>query len=181
VTSQTQLSPLWAVVLGLIFAAFGIVMILGGVGVLHLPPVEDGPTPPWVLGCVGLAFVFVGAAVIVGFAVTGGSGPDGELPAGTPFSVRLIQYFLGLGTVASLTAVFTWIAFGPGERHFSTTVVTPFTAHRGASDDTVASPAPHRAFRVDQAGAERVVFRDWRATEMTIAIGTRQAREVAIR
>ena len=118
------------------FAAFGVVMILGGVGVLHLPPAEDGPTPPWVLGCVGLAFVFVGAAVIVGFAVTGGSGPDGELPAGTPFSVRLIQYFLGLGTVASLTAVFTWIAFGPGERHFSTTVLTPFTAHRGASDDT---------------------------------------------
>jgi len=35
-------------------------------------------------------FVFVGAAVIVGFAVAGGSGPDGDLPAGTPFTVRLI-------------------------------------------------------------------------------------------
>jgi hypothetical protein len=48
----------------------------------------------------------------------------------------LIQYFLGLGTVGSLTAVFTWIAFGPGERHFSTTIVLPFTVHRGTSGDT---------------------------------------------
>jgi hypothetical protein len=136
VTQQTQLSPLAAVVLGLIFAAFGVVMILGGVGVLHLPPPEDGPTPPWVLVCAGLAFVFGGAAVIVGFAVAGGSGPDGEFPPGTPFNVRLMQYFLGLGTVGFMTAVFTWIAFGPGERHFSTTAVTPFTVHRAASGDT---------------------------------------------
>ena len=134
--SQTQVSPLWAVIIGLVCTAFGVVMILGGLGVLALTPAADGPSPPWVLVCAGLMFVFVGAAVIVGFAVAGGSGPDGDLPAGTPFSVRLIQYVLGLGAVGSMTAVFTWIAFGPGERHFSTTAVLPFMVHRGASDDT---------------------------------------------
>jgi hypothetical protein len=58
------------------------------------------------------------------------------LPAGTPFGVRLLQYLLGLGIAGSLTAIFTWIAFGPGERHFSSTVVLPFMTHDGASGET---------------------------------------------
>ena len=122
--------------IGLFSAATGVLIILAGLGVLRAEPSPDGPAPPWVVVCTGLMFVFVGAAAIVGFAVAGGSGPDGDLPAGTPFTVRLIQYFLGLGTVGTLTAVFTWIAFGPGERHFSTTFVLPFMVHRGTSGDT---------------------------------------------
>src|SRR5438046_91633 len=112
--SQTQLSPRGAVAVGLICAALGVVIILGGLGVLPLRPAPDVAGSPWVLVCAGLAFVLAGGAVIVGFAVAGGSGPDGDLPPGTPFSVRLTQYFLGLGTLGSMTAVVTWIAFGPG-------------------------------------------------------------------
>jgi hypothetical protein len=134
--SRTQLSPRGAVVVGLVCAALGGVIILGALGVLPLRPAPDVADSPWLLACAGLMFVFVGAAVIVGFAVAGGSGPDGDLPVGTLFCVRLIQYLLGLGAVGSMTAVFTWIAFGPGERRFSTTVVLPFMVHRGASDDT---------------------------------------------
>lgn len=134
--SEPQLSPRGAVVVGLICAALGGVIVLGGLGVVPLTPAADGPAPPWVLVCAGLAFVLAGAAVIVGFAVAGGAGPDGDLPAGTPFSVRLIQYFLGLGIAGCMTAVVTWIAFGPGERHFSTNVVLPFMVHRGPGSDT---------------------------------------------
>jgi hypothetical protein len=133
--SQSQLSPRGAVVVGLICIACGVVIVLGGLGVVPLTPAADGPAPPWVLVCAGLAFVFAGGAVIVGFAVAGGTGPDGDLRAGTPFSVRLTQYCLGLGTVGFMTAVFTWIAFGPGERHFSTSVVMPFMVHRGTGSD----------------------------------------------
>jgi hypothetical protein len=133
--SPSQLSPKGSLIVGLIFGAFGVVITLGGLGVLHLTPSEDGPTPPWVLVCVGLMFAFMGVSFIIG-SVAGVSGPDGDYPAGTSFSVRLVQYFLGLGIVGSMTAVFTWIAFGPGERHFSTTVALPFTMHRGAASDT---------------------------------------------
>jgi hypothetical protein len=130
------MSPRLAIVLGLLCAAVGVVIILAGVGVLPLAPAPDVQRSPWVVVCAGLMFVFVGAALIVGFAVAGGSGPDGDLPAGTPFGVRLLQYLLGLGIVGSLTAIFTWIAFGPGERHFSSTVVLPFMTRGVASGET---------------------------------------------
>jgi hypothetical protein len=52
--------------------------------------------------------------MIVGYAVAGGVGPDGDLPAGTPRRVRVTQYLLGLGIVSALGAVATWVAFGPG-------------------------------------------------------------------
>jgi len=133
--SPSQLSPKGSLIVGLIFGAFGVVITLGGLGVLHMTPSEDGPTPPWVLVCVGLMFAFMGAAFIVG-SVAGVSGADSDYPAGTPFSVRLIQYLLGLAITGCLTAVFTWIAFGSGERHFSTTVTLPFAVHRGAAGDT---------------------------------------------
>jgi len=130
------MSPRQAIAFGLLCAAVGVVIILAGVGVLPLAPAPDVQGSPWVVVCAGLMFVFAGAALIVGFAVAGGTGPDGDLPTGTPFGVRLIQYLLGLGTVGSLTAIFTWVAFGPGERHFSSTVVLPFMARGVASGET---------------------------------------------
>ena len=135
-TSQPQMSPRVAVVAGLLCAAFGTVIILAGLGVLPLKAAPDVQGSPWVVVCAGLMFAFLGAALIVGFAVAGGSGPDGDLPAGTPFSVRSVQYFLGLSIAGCLTAIFSWVAFGPGERHFSTTLVLPFMARGGASGET---------------------------------------------
>ena len=126
------MSPRLAIVFGLLSAAVGVAIVLAGIGVMQVAPAADVQGSPWVVVCAGLMFVFLGAAVIVGFAVAGGSGPDGDLPSGTPFSVRVVQYLLGLGIVGSLAAIFTWVAFGPGERHFSSTVVLPFMA-RGAA------------------------------------------------
>jgi hypothetical protein len=45
--------------------------------------------------------------------------PDGDLPPGTPFVVRLVQYVLGLGITATLASIASWVAFGSGSRHFS--------------------------------------------------------------
>jgi len=53
---------------------------------------------------------------------------------GTPWPLRLTQYVLGLGIVASLAAITTWIAFGAGPRAFA--VAGTFTG-RGAMSETV--------------------------------------------
>jgi hypothetical protein len=126
-------SPRAAVVYGLVCAGFGVAIVLAGLGVL---PSKGAHAPPWVIVCAGLAFVLMGAALIVGFAVAPGRGPDGDMLPDTPFAVRVIQYLLGLSLVGLMTAICTWIAFGPGERHFSSSVSLPFIARRSASGET---------------------------------------------
>lgn len=131
-SEQTQLSVTGAVALGLVLIAGGLFLVLFALGVVP----GAGPSleaPPWVAACAGLAFALCGGAVIIGFAVAGGAAPDGDLPAGTPTWIRLIQYLLGLGIVGSLAAIATWVAFGPGPRTF--TMTGPFG--RSESSETV--------------------------------------------
>jgi hypothetical protein len=131
-TQSTQLSPRAAVVLGCLVAAMGGLVILLALGMIGPTESSIDRTPPWVVVCAGLAFVLCGAALIVGFAVAGGAGPDGDLPAGTPWGVRLTQYLLGLGISGLLAAIATWVAFGPGPRTFSATV--PFVGRGPAKE-----------------------------------------------
>jgi hypothetical protein len=132
VTSATPLTPKGAVALGLVFVAAG-----AGVGLLALGLVPGAEAsleaPRWVVACAGLMFTFCGGAVIVGYAVAGGTGPDGDLRPGTPWGVRLTQALLGLGIIGLLAAIFSWIAFGTGPRAF--TITLPF-AGRGPGDET---------------------------------------------
>ncbi len=118
-TSQ-PLSRRGAVLVGSLCAAAGCPPILIATGLMtgNLTP----GVPPWVGVAAGLVFIFGGAAVIVGHALAAGIGPDGDLPPGTPIAVRATQYLLGFCIVGLLLAVSAWVAFGPGERHFSTTV-----------------------------------------------------------
>ena len=105
----TSLSPRAAVALGLVITAAGLLLVLFAVGLV--PGAEASlEAPRWVVACAGLMFALCGGAVIVGYAVAGGVGPDGDLPAGTPRWVRLTQYLLGLGIIGSLAAITTWIA-----------------------------------------------------------------------
>jgi hypothetical protein len=117
-SDRTQRSPKAAVVFGLVFAVAGFLVI--GMA-LRIIPADSTGDPRWIGVAAGLAFVLAGAAIIVGFAVAGGAAPDGDLPPGTPFGVRLTQYLLGLGIVGLLTAIAAWVAFGPGPRQFNVT------------------------------------------------------------
>jgi len=117
-SERTQLSPTAAVVLGLVVALMGCLVIGIAIGII---PADSTRDPRWIGVAAGLAFVLAGAAVIVGFAVAGGAAPDGDLPPGTPFGVRLTQYLLGLGIVGLLTAIAVSVAFGPGPRQFNVT------------------------------------------------------------
>jgi hypothetical protein len=111
----------------------GALIVLLAVGII--PGAEASlEAPRWVVAAAGLAFVLAGAAMIVGYAVAGGAGPDGDLPPGTPRWVRFTQTLLGLGIIGALAVIFTWIAFGPGPRAF--TITLPF-AGRGPGDETL--------------------------------------------
>ena len=124
---RTELTPRAAVVFGLLFALAGLCVIAMALGIIRA---DSAGAPQWIGVAAGLAFVLAGAAIIVGFAVAGGAAPDGDLPPGTPFAVRLTQYLLGLGIVGLLTAIAAWIAFGPGPRQFSVTGL-PFLGPKG--------------------------------------------------
>jgi hypothetical protein len=120
--TTTSLSPRAAVALGLVIIGAGLFLVLFAVGLV--PGAEASlEAPRWVAACAGLMFALCGGAAIMGYAVAGGVGPDGDLPAGTPRRIRLTQYVLGLGIISSLAAIATWIAFGPGPRAFTVTLL----------------------------------------------------------
>lgn len=132
-SSQAHLSARGAVALGLVFMAIGLVILLLASGIVPgAPPRLEAP--PWVVACAGLAFVLCGGTIMIGYAVAGGAGPDGDLPPGTPLSIRIAQYTLGLGFVGSLAAITSWIAFGPGPRTFTAT--GPFLGGGATSEAT---------------------------------------------
>jgi hypothetical protein len=76
----------------------------------------------------GLAFILA-AVLLFADAAAGGTNADGSLSASASPLVRFVQSASGLGIVLVMGAMATWIAFGRGERHFSETVVLPFTAY----------------------------------------------------
>ena len=67
-----------------------------------------------------MAFVFGGLAVIIQTCekVT----PGGDLPSTASIWVRATLRLLSLAVVVSLGAIGTWVAFGPGEREFSSSI-----------------------------------------------------------
>jgi hypothetical protein len=89
VPNSSQLPPRSAVLFGLLFMAAGVPPILAALGMLPVPLTRG--TPAWVGVCAGLLFILGGAAIINGYAIAGGAGPDGDLPPGTSFGVRLVQ------------------------------------------------------------------------------------------
>jgi hypothetical protein len=137
---STQLSRGGAVAMGLVFMVCGIPPILIGLGLITPSP-ADGPTPAWVAICAGLLFVFGGLALIVDYAIAGGVGPDGDLRPGTPFAIRLANFLLGMAIVGCMTAIFGWVAFGPGPRQFSSTLSLPLVAARWASGEATGRAA----------------------------------------
>jgi hypothetical protein len=121
--SESQLSRGGAVAMGVACIACGVMPILIGLGVVHA---SGEPSPAWVAIAAGLMFVCGGLAVILDYAIAGGVGPDGDLPPGTPFVIRVGNYALGLAIVGGLTSICGWVAFGSGPRAFSSTLSLPF-------------------------------------------------------
>lgn len=109
------------IVLGLVTAAMGAFYVVAASGVIALGPEPAHEDPRWVSVLAGLILLLGGAAVVVrGVLGVDEQDPDG-LPPSTPAWLRSIAQLLSLTIVVSLGAIFSWIAFGPGERTFAGT------------------------------------------------------------
>ena len=75
--------------------------------------------PLWLLACAGLAFLLAGVAIAI--QTFGLANAVGELPADTSRWMRALHYLIGLAIFCCFGAIASWVAFGPGERHFSGT------------------------------------------------------------
>jgi hypothetical protein len=112
-------SKYFAVTVAMIAGAFFFAV---GAGLL---PIPGGPAnlhgPLQLVLCVGFAFFLAGVAIII--QALGHANDSGDLPPGTSFWLRTLQYLTGLCIFVCFGAISSWIAFGPGERHFSGTFV----------------------------------------------------------
>jgi hypothetical protein len=97
------------------FGGFMMLRSLGAFGTVATTP--DGPA--WLGAIMGFVFFAGGISVVIKMFYGPEAMAQSELPAEAPWPVRLFYNSLGIGIVAGLGALFGWIAFGPGERHFS--------------------------------------------------------------
>jgi len=138
--SSLQLGQLAGIKIGIHYTwVFAFVLIAWSVATGYFPTVvtSAGAGAYWTLGVVaaGGVFILAGFAIINGYAVAGGSQADGNLSADAPFIARVTQYLLGLAIVGLLFAVFAWISFGSGERHFSSSISIPGLSTSGQSSE----------------------------------------------
>jgi hypothetical protein len=106
------------IAIGALAAAVGGYFVLVGMGVLPVPGGRRNlHAPLWIVMCAGLAFFLGGAAVLL--QAIGRANERGELPAGAPQWLRVIQYLIGVAIFASFALIGSWIAFGFGPRNFS--------------------------------------------------------------
>lgn len=131
-TEPTPATPRGNYYLAAIAAATGAYFMLLGA---HLLPVPGGPSnqhaPQWLVFCVGLAFFLASIAVVV--QTLGHANDAGDLPAEAPRWMGIVQYTIGFAIFACFGAIMSWVAFGPGERHFSGT----FWFVKTATNETV--------------------------------------------
>src|ERR1700722_10907373 len=107
------------IAVGILTTAIGMIPLLMALGILPHAQDPSDPTPPWVVSLIGLVFASAGLAVVMKGAFGSDSDANGALPAGPPRLLRAAYDALVVVIVCSLGGVFTWIAFGPGVRHFT--------------------------------------------------------------
>jgi hypothetical protein len=112
--------PNKTLIAGGIFAALsGLPALLTALGIIPHAQDPSDPAPAWVIFLMGFVFQCGGVAVVLKGALGDAGDASGALPASAPVLARAAYDLLVITIVCSLAALFTWIAFGPGARHFS--------------------------------------------------------------
>ncbi|MGB9327604.1 MAG: hypothetical protein WCB47_17285 [Pseudolabrys sp.] len=114
---QARLLDKTAIACGLLALAMGLS--------LFFPRSESSPAGGVLTANVGSAslqewLVFGGLAVVIQTCAR--ATPGGDPPSTAPIWVRATVRLLSLAIVVSLGAIGTWVAFGPGERKFSSSI-----------------------------------------------------------
>jgi hypothetical protein len=117
-TDRPPLSPRTTFLCGLLAVGMGLFLLLTGLGVVTMKP-RAGDGPLWIAAVAGIAFMFAGASIA--FGALQGVDSTGEIPREASFWSRLLYYGLGLVCCGCLPVIGSWIAFGPGLRHFGGT------------------------------------------------------------
>lgn len=134
-SQQNELSPGGRLFFGGIVMLAGLPTTLIGLGILQPTP-KSLHAPLWVALCAGLAFMLAGATIALG-AVSKDIEADGSLPKTAPLPLRIVHYLMGLGIVMALALLGSWVAFGPGERNFKSTISFLGGSHSFASGETI--------------------------------------------
>ncbi|HET8530493.1 MAG TPA: hypothetical protein VFO08_05045 [Methylomirabilota bacterium] len=110
---------------GALFGVVGLAILL--VALRILPSDESKfQAPHWVVGAAGLAFFLVGILLLT------------TPPAQTPEAASRTTwrtFLLGTGVVGAMAAIFNWVAFGPGPRHFGGSISIPFVSVSGPQSE----------------------------------------------
>jgi hypothetical protein len=109
----------WHIISGLFAAALGAFIVAGASGLFGIDMHPTDGTPQWVGIFCGALFLAGGLAVIVQSLPAAKPMPDGSLSPDAPPWIKGISLALGLFIAGDFAAIFFWIAFGPGERHFN--------------------------------------------------------------
>jgi amino acid transporter len=107
------------VAIGVLALLVGCVPLLAVLGILPHGQEPADPAPAWMGWVIGAVFVGAGFLVIMRGVWGGADETSGDLPAGAPRALRMVNDAIGVATVCGLAALFSWVAFGPGPRHFS--------------------------------------------------------------
>jgi hypothetical protein len=130
--ATTQLTRRKAIVIGILCLVCGVPPVLGSLGLM---PMRLAPgVPPWMGVAAGSTFLFASMLLFVD-ATAGGANADGTLPANASPALRVLQSAAGLSVVTLMAVMATWIAFGRGPRHFSTTISLPFLVYQPKHSD----------------------------------------------
>jgi hypothetical protein len=101
-----------------IAAATGVYFLLIGTHLLPIPGRHSNQHEPlWLALCVGLAFFLASIAIVI--QTLGHANATGNLPPEAPRWMSAVQYLIGLAVFVCFGAIMSWVAFGPGERRFS--------------------------------------------------------------
>ena len=79
---------------------------------------HNGEEPGWLGFVFGMIFLLGGSAAIIQ-TVAGSTPSGGSLPATAPRWLRLIYHAMIVAIVFGMGMLFSWIAFGLGQREFS--------------------------------------------------------------
>ncbi|MGA2892586.1 MAG: hypothetical protein ABSE22_06940 [Xanthobacteraceae bacterium] len=108
------------IALSLLTMVLGLYCVLVAIGVIAPDQKQLDQAPPlWFGIAFGSIFLLGGTAAIIQILTGGGKTPTGGVPATAPLWLRLFYGAICIAIVILMAALFTWVAFGPGERHFT--------------------------------------------------------------